>query len=99
MAESEKKTFPFLLEGSKHYILALNLKKHLIQLPLCKDYEREMIQCPEAKSLPANSSQSSGFYWVWWQAPHVFSGPTDGGLRHITPQQGGEQHAVIALPA
>lgn len=71
----------------------------MIQHCLCKDYEREMIQCPEAKCVPANSSQGSGFIEFDDKAPHVFSGPMDGGLHRITHQQGGEQHAVIALPA
>lgn len=45
-----------------------------IELPLCKEYGGEMIQCPEAKCIPANSSQSSGFIEFGDNsAPHVFS--------------------------
>ena len=72
----------------------------MIQLPLRKEYEREVIQCPEGKCAPANSSQSSGFIEFGDKAaPHVFSGPMDGGLHLIIAQQEGAEHAVIVLPA
>lgn len=56
---------------------------------------KEMIQCPEAKCVPANSIQSSGFIEFGDEAPHMFSGPMDGRLHLITPQQGGAEHNVI----
>lgn len=56
------------------------------------------MQCPEAKCVPANSSQSTGFIEFSEEASHVFSGPMDVGLHLITLQQGGAEHAVIALP-
>lgn len=46
-----------------------------------------MTQCQEARCAPANSSQSSGFIEFGDEAPHVFSGPMDGDLHLIIPQQ------------
>lgn len=39
-----------------------------------KEYEREMKQCPEAKCVPANSIQSTGFIEFSEETSHMFSG-------------------------
>lgn len=57
-----------------------------------------MMQCPEAKYVPANSSQSLRFIEFSDEASHVFSGLIDVRLHLITPQQGAAEHALIALP-
>ena len=53
-----------------------------------------MILCLEAKHVTVKSSQSSGFIEFVGKAPQMFSGAMDGGLCHVIPQRGGEQHAV-----
>lgn len=60
-----------------------------------------MTECPEAKCVPANSSQSSGFIEFSDEASHVLSGPIwiDGGLHLIMPHQEGGDCALVALPA
>ena len=50
------------------------------------------MQCPEAKCVPANSSQSTGLIEFSEEALHVFSGPMDVGLHLIRKEQN-----IIAL--
>lgn len=45
------------------------------------------MQCPEAKCVPANSSQSTGLIEFSEEALHVFSGPMDVGLHLIMEEQ------------
>lgn len=58
-----------------------------------------MTQCREAKYVPANSIQSTGFIKFSDGALHVFSGPVDGGLHLIIPHARGGECALIALAA
>ena len=50
------------------------------------------MQCPEAKDVPANSSQSTGFIEFSEPASHMFPAPRSAGLHLITPQQGEAAH-------
>lgn len=73
--ESQKPRLASVTVGLNTLHQPLNLK--LIQLPLCRVLPKnmkEMKQCPEAKCVPANSIQSTGFIEFSEETSHMFSG-------------------------